>query len=51
MVEFNSVQNSGKWLDFSVKNNLKTILFATREFIEYWYLDGKVVAPVLKGEI
>ena len=32
MVGFNSVQNSGKWLDFSVKNNLETLPFATREF-------------------
>ena len=33
MVGFNSVQNSGKWLDFSVKINQKTLLFATREFL------------------
>ena len=31
MVGFNSVQNSGKWLDFSVKRNRKTLIFATRE--------------------
>ena len=33
MVGFNSVQNNEKWLDFSVKNNQKTFLFATREFL------------------
>ena len=31
MAGFNLVQNSGKWLDFSVINNLKTLIFATRE--------------------
>ena len=25
--------NIGKWLDYSVKNNLKTLLFATREYL------------------
>ena len=33
MVGFNSVQNSGKWMNFSVKNNKKTLLFVTREFL------------------
>ena len=33
MVGFKSAQNRGKWLDFSVKNNEKSLLFATREFL------------------
>ena len=33
MVGFKSMQNIGKWLDYSVKNNLETLLFATREFL------------------
>ena len=32
MVGFNTVENTGKWLDYSVKNNYKTLLFATRGF-------------------
>ena len=39
MVGFNSVQNIGKWLDFSVENNVKTLLFATREFLILSCLD------------
>ena len=30
---FNSVINNGKWLDFSDKNNKKTLIFGTREFL------------------
>ena len=33
MVGFNSVPNSGKWLDYLIKNNSRTLLFATREFL------------------
>ena len=41
MVRFNSVQNSEKWLDFSVENNQKTLLFATREFLILFYTQAK----------
>ena len=33
---FNSVQNKGKWLDFSAKNNQKTLLFATVGFPNFF---------------
>ena len=38
MVGFNQVKNCRKWLDFSVKNNLKTLLYATRAFLSLLYL-------------
>ena len=43
MVGFNSVQNSGKWLDYSVKNNLKKLLFATRVFLILLAFKEKVI--------
>ena len=48
MVGFNSVQNRGKWLDFSIKNSLKTLLFATREFL-ILLLDNDEVIGKLQG--
>ena len=38
MVGFNSVQRRGKWLDFSIKNNL----FSTREFLILFFTDPRV---------
>ena len=52
MVGFNSVHNSGKWLDFSVKNNQKTLLFATRGFSTLFILQSiKIKTFKLNNEI
>ena len=34
------MQNSGKWFDFPVKNNIKTLLFATREYLILFSVEG-----------
>ena len=50
MVGFNSVQNNGKWLNFSVSIKT-TLLFATRGFLILFYLDSQVLRSLAAAPV